>query len=123
MKLLLDSHISKGTIPAFLKRIDFVQIEHLADWHSGSLLSASDEDILKKCREEGRTFVTFDLNSIPDLLLNFAQGELSHSGIFFASEVTVGTDEPGKIARSLEKLALEFKDADLTNIVRFLPAP
>ena len=122
MILLLDCHIPKLTVKTLRSKAGFLQIEHLVDWRSGAFLRSSDEDILTACHEEGRTFVTFDLRTIPDLLRHWAAEERPHSGVIFVDDKTFRPNSPA-FASALAALATEYRSTGMLNIVRFLRAP
>jgi hypothetical protein len=120
--LLLDCHIPKLTIKALRSKAPFLQVEHLADWRSGAFLRASDEEILTACHEEQRTFVTFDLRTIPDLLRQWAAEDRPHSGVIFVDDKTFRPNSP-IFASALATLTSEYRSTGMLNIVRFLGAP
>ncbi|MGZ8939214.1 MAG: DUF5615 family PIN-like protein [Limisphaerales bacterium] len=121
MTLLLDCHIPKATLKALRLKAPFLQVEHLADWRAGAFLRASDEDILTACHEEGRTFVTFDLRTIPDLLREWAAEDRPHSGLIFVDDKTFRPNSPA-FASALAALASEYRSTGMSNVVRFLRA-
>ena len=120
MRVLLDCHMAKGTVGALRQRLPSLQAEHLASWRAGAFLRGSDEDILAACHAEQRVFVTFDQRTIPDLLRIWAAEERAHAGLIFGDENTVGTNNPGAVARAMARLAIELGDEDTTNLIRFL---
>lgn len=122
MRLLLDCHIAKATIPALRKKLPSVDSQHLAKWHGGAFLKAEDDEILEMCHAEHRAFVTFDQRTIPDLLRQWAAEERPHSGVIFGDENSVKPSVPGAVAAALAALLAELGDSDLLNAVRFLRA-
>jgi hypothetical protein len=120
VRLLLDCHISKATVRALQQSYSLLDVEHLAVWHSGAFLRASDEEILIVCHRERRVFATFDQRTIPDLLRSWAAEQRSHSGVIFGDENTVKPARPGAVASALARLVKEIGDSDTTNLVRFL---
>ena len=122
MTLLLDCHIPKAALKALRSKAPFLQVEHLADWRAGAFLRASDEDILTACYEERRTFVTFDLRTIPELLRQWAAEDRPPSGVIFVDDKSFRPNSPTFVA-SLANLASEYRSTSMLNIVRFLHAP
>lgn len=122
MTLLFDCHIPKTTLKALRSKATFLQVCHLAEWRAGGFLRASDEDILTACYEEQRTFVTFDLRTIPDLLRQWAAEDRPHSGIIFVDDKTFRPQSPA-FASALAALCSEYRSTGMLNIVRFLHAP
>ena len=94
MRLLFDCHVAKAALGALRKLDPSIQAEHLAGWHGGAWLRAADAEILALCHEEGRTFVTFDLRTIPDLLRQWAAEDRPHSGVIFGDANTVPPNSP-----------------------------
>src|SRR5258706_14897773 len=123
MRLLLDCHITKATLSALRKKIPTVDAQHLADWRGGTLLRAEDEEILAMCHQEGRTFVTYDQRTIPDLLRQCASEARPHSGVIFGDENSVKPNVPRAVAAALAALIIELGGRDLLNAVRFLRSP
>ncbi len=122
MTLLLDCHIPKATLKALRSKAAFLQVENLAAWRAGAFLRASDEDILSACYEEQRTFITFDLRTIPDLLRQWAAEDRPHSGVIFVDDKTFPANSPA-FTSALATLASEYRSTGVLNIVRFLHAP
>jgi hypothetical protein len=120
VRLLLDCHISKGTIKILRAKAPFLSAEHLADWRAGAFLRATDEDILTLCHEERRTLVTFDLRTIPDLLREWAAEDRPHSGVIFGDEKTVRPTSPAAVATLVAEVAREHQNTGMLNKVRFL---
>src|SRR5688500_6259991 len=98
VRLLLDCHITKATLPALRKKVPSLEAQHLALWRGGAFLRSSDEDILAACHQERRALVTFDQRTIPDLLRQWAAEDRPHSGVIFGDQNTVKPNRPGAVA-------------------------
>lgn len=120
MKVLLDVHITKATVNALTKAAPGIKAEHISDWRSGGLRTASDGDILAACQEDRRVFVTFDQRTIPGLLRHWAAEGRDHAGVIFGDENTVRPNSPAAVASALAALADEVGSMDTANMVRFL---
>jgi len=120
MRLLLDVHIPAAVAVAVRRRLPGLDILHISDWHSGGFLEAEDPAVLAECAKEGRGLVTFDLKTIPALLVEWAEAQRSHAGVFLVDEKTVRPENVGAVAASIADLVTELRDADTTNLVRFL---
>jgi hypothetical protein len=120
VRLLLDCHISRATVPALRKRLPFLHSEHLAAWRAGEFLRAADEDILSEWHRERRVFVTFDQRTIPDLLRLWAAEGRSHSGVVFGDERSVKPSQPGAVTAAIARLVAEIGNSDTTNLIRYL---
>jgi hypothetical protein len=120
VKLLLDGHIKKATVAALHSRCPSVEVAHLADWRGGMFRTAPDPDILAACFEEGRSFVSYDQRTIPDLLRRWAAEERPHAGVIFGDSNTVPAHDAGSVARALASLLKDASGLDLTNAVLHL---
>ena len=120
MKLLLDYHIKKATVPALKRRCPELDVAHIADWRDGALRAAEDADILVACFEERRLFVTYDQRTIPGLLRRWAAEDISHAGVIFGDSDSVPANDPGTVAAALSALVEEISSSDMTNGVRYL---
>ncbi len=121
MKLLLDSHVTKAAIAALKRRAPQLDAIHLADWRAGTLLNASDADILAACFTENRVWFTYDTRTVPDLLRQWAAAERPHAGVIFASSKTLPSNNPGALAIALLAVVeQQVGNADTRNLVRFV---
>ena len=123
MKLLLDSHIKRAVVEALRRRAPHLEAVHLAHWRRGTFLDAADADILAACYEERRVWLTYDQQTIPDLLRQWAADERPHAGVFFADRNTVSPNDVGALAAAITELASEIGASDTTNLVRYLRPP
>ena len=120
MKLLLDGHIKKASVPALQRRSLGLDVAHIADWQGGAFRTAEDAEVVAACFEEGRVFVTYDQRTIPGLLRRWAEEERPHSGVIFGDNNTVPANDPGALARALAMLIEKMRGSDMTNVVRYL---
>lgn len=120
VRLLLDSHITKATLPALKRRAPELAAEHIADWRPSAFIDADDAEILAVCFEEGRVLVTYDQRTVPGLLRAWAKEERSHAGVIFGDRNTVPPDDAGAVAASIMALVAEIGEAQTTNLVRYL---
>jgi hypothetical protein len=120
VKLLLDGHIKKAAGPVLQRRSSGLDVIHIANWRGGLFRTADDEDILVACAEENRVFVTYDLRTIPGLLRRWALEERSHAGVIFGDRASVPPNDPGAVASALLSLFRDLREANMTNVVRFL---
>jgi len=123
LKLLLDSHVKKAAIGALRKRLLGLEAIHLAEWREGALLHAEDEEILAACYEERRLWLTYDQQTIPDLLRQWAAEERPHAGVIFGDRNTVPPNDARAVAAAVAELAAELGSVDTTNLVRYLRPP
>ena len=123
MRLLLDDHVKKATVGALQRRCPGLDVVHLAAWQAGAYRTAEDELILRACFEEGRSLVSYDQRTIPDLLRRWAAEERPHAGVIFGDSNTVPANDPGAVARALAALVQEFSSSEMINTVLYLRPP
>ena len=116
--LLLDEHISPRVASGLRER----GLDALAfvEWHGGTFLKQPDDELLLAAHREGRTLVTYDVNTIPALLRQFTAAGIDHSGVIFVSSRTIRHDDIGGLVRALEKLLTQAAPGDLRNQQLFL---
>ena len=118
MRLLLDAHLSPVLARELQARgIDAVSIR---DWRAGEYRTASDEQVLALAYAEGRTFVTYDLRTIPPLLQEWAESGRHHAGVVLVDDATIWPDGIGGLLDALSALLLETGDASWEDRVVFL---
>jgi hypothetical protein len=120
VKLLLDSHVKKAVVEALGRRAPRLDVVHLAQWREGTFLAAEDADILAGCWEEGRVWLTYDQQTIPDLLRQWGAEERPHAGVFFGDRNTVPPNDVRAVAAAVARLVAEIGEGDTTNLVRYL---
>ncbi len=76
----------------------------LRDWRGGAFLNRPDEEILRAAFLEKRILVTFDVNSIPELLVRLAVAGEDHAGVILVSSLSFDQDDLGSLARALVPL-------------------
>ncbi len=118
MKLLLDAHISPAVVQAV--NTGCVDIVALRDWHTGIYLEADDEIILRAAHDEMRTFVTYDLRTIPPLLKSWAEQGIAHGGVVLVDDRTIAASDIGGIARALSRLVEQLGDSHWENRITYL---
>jgi hypothetical protein len=120
LKLLLDSHVKKAVVDALRRRAPRLDAIHLADWRRGAFLHTDDAEILAACYEEGCVWLTYDQQTVPDLLRQWAAEDRPHAGVVFGDRNTVLPNDVKAIAVAFAKLLAEIGEADTTNLVRHL---
>src|SRR4051812_6250811 len=118
MQLVLDAHFSQSVSrPLRSLGIDVVTLD---EWHGGSRRDWPDEMILAAAYIEGRTWVTYDINSVPDLLRERAEAGLSHGGVILIQSRTVRQGDFGGQIRALRALVEQHGDEPWTDRVQYL---
>jgi hypothetical protein len=102
MRLLLDSHLPSA-LPRQLCRHD-VDAMALADWMAGSYRNAADDQILEAAHSDRRVLVTYDVRTIPALLVEWAETGRHHGGIALVDDRTLPPNDVGGLLRALLRL-------------------
>jgi predicted nuclease of predicted toxin-antitoxin system len=123
LKLLLDEHISPSIAVALSKNRSRIDVLAIRDWHHGVFLNQSDDRILAAAQKENRVLVTYDVNTLPDLLIQKAIAEESHAGVIFVSSLSFPQRDIGRITRALTHLAAQASPVSWVNRVVFLTRP
>ncbi len=119
MKLLLDAHIDPAVARGLAARVA-IDVISLRDWHDREYLNADDEPILRAAAAEGRTLVTYDQQTIPDLLSAWGEQGIPHSGVIFVDNRTIAQGDVGGLIRALVDIIDELGDVDWENRIAFL---
>ena len=121
LALLLDENISREiALQVSAKRPD-IAIFSVHDWEKGRLRSVSDEEVLRAAEEAAFTLVTYDVNTIPLLLVRLANDAFVHSGIIFVHNATMRSNDYGGLTRALIQLYDAEREAAWKDRLFFLP--
>jgi predicted nuclease of predicted toxin-antitoxin system len=104
MKILLDEHISPVVAREAGNLAPGTEIVSILNWKSGQFRNCPDAGILRAARAEGFVLVTFDVNTIPPVLSDFARAGESHAGVVFVSSKSFAQNDIGALARALARL-------------------
>lgn len=104
MNLLLDENVSPTLVGILAKKKPPIAALALRDWRGGALLNRPDEEILRLALLEKRVLLTFDVNSIPELLTRMAVAGEDHAGVILVSSLSFSQDDLGALARALVPL-------------------
>ena len=121
MRLLLDAHVPPAVARALIA--DGIDIQTLQTWLSGEHWDAFDDQILTAAHADGRTLVTFDSGTIPELLKVWAETGQHHSGIILIDDRTIRQADVGGLVRALRRLIQESGDEPWMDRVVFLKRP
>jgi len=123
LSLLLDENISEEIARQILaKRVD-IPIFSAHDWEEGRLRGVSDEMVLRAAAEAGLILVSYDVNTIPLLLMRLANEAFVHGGIVFVHNATIRSNDYGSLIRALIQLYDAEKEAEWKDRLYFLPPP
>ena len=101
LSLLLDEQISPQTAVALASLNAQVPVVSLYTWRSGALTGTDDALVLQGAAEDGLTLVTYDLKTIPPVLVEWGTQGRSHGGVIFVDDRSISTADFGGLARAL----------------------
>lgn len=90
------------------------------DWEEDRLKGASDEEVILAAAEADLALVTYDVNTIPLLLIHLANEGLTHSGITFVNNAAIRSNDYGGLVRALIQLYDAEKEADWQDRIFYL---
>ena len=120
MKLLLDEHLSPKLVEIIRALASRVDIESIYRWQSGRFINRPDDMILRAAAEDGRTLVTFDVRTIPSILVEFGISGEEHAGVIFVSIKSYPQNDFKGLAHAIVALAERSASDDWTNRVVYL---
>ena len=123
LSLLLDENISDEIARQIVEKRPDIPIVSAHDWEGGRLRGVSDEVVLRTAAEAGLTLVSYDVNTIPLLLIRLANEAFVHGGIVFVHNATIRSNENGRLVRTVIQLYDAEKEAEWKERLYFLPPP
>jgi predicted nuclease of predicted toxin-antitoxin system len=105
LRFLLDEHLSPEVVSAVQAVNQEISVVSLNHWENSQYRELDDGIVLAKAHEQGLTLVTYDLKTIPPLLVPWGQRGIPHAGVIFGSSNTISTSEIGAIARAHSHVA------------------
>jgi hypothetical protein len=123
LALLLDENLSDEIARQVAAKRPDIVIFSAHDWEGGRLRGVSDEEVLRVAAEAGLTLVSYDVNTIPLLLVRLANEAFIHGGIIFVHNASIRSNDYGRLVRALIQLYAAEKDAEWKDRLFFLPQP
>ena|SRR5579862_4815382 len=123
LSLLLDQHISPEIAAQVRAKRPDIPIVSIYEWQDGCYIGIADRVILQAAVGESLTLVTYDRKSIPPILREWGAAEVSHAGVLFVDNLTIASNDFGRLTRALIHYWSEQQAEDWTNRVGYLPAP
>jgi hypothetical protein len=120
LRYLLDEQISPVVADAVRRTHASIWIESVYRWRGGKLVGAPDSEVLRIAREGRLTLVTYDLQTIPDLLAAWAEEGIHHSGVVLVDGLSIAPADFGGLARALIRLWEQRRTFDWLNRPVFL---
>ena len=120
LSFLLDEQIS----PEIAKQIDSkhpeIPIFTIYTWQKGYYLGVSDEIILKAAASEQLTLITYDQKTIPPILSEWGQANISHAGVIFIDYRSISPNNFGGLVRAIIWLWDTQSQGDWQNRIVYL---
>ena len=120
LSFLLDEQIS----PEIAKQIDSkrpeIPIFTIHTWQKGYYLGVSDEIILKAAASEQLTLITYDQKTIPPILSEWGQANISHAGVIFIDYRSISPNNFGGLVRAIIWLWDTQSQGDWQNRIVYL---
>ncbi|GAB4232767.1 MAG: hypothetical protein Kow0049_15840 [Stanieria sp.] len=101
LSFLLDEQISPEIAKQINSKRPDISIVTIHTWHDGYYLGVSDEIILKLAAEEKLTLITYDQKTIPPILLEWGELNISHGGIVFIDYRSIPPHNFGRLVKTL----------------------
>lgn len=121
LALLLDEQISPVVARQLAGHQLGLRVETVHRWRQGELLSKPDWLVLQAATDEQLTLVTYDLKTIPPILVEWGGLGISHAGVILIDERTIATDDFGGLIRALTLLWQRERHANWTDRMLYLP--
>lgn len=123
LSLLLDQHISSEIAEQIRSKRPEIPIWSLCEWREGVFIGAADPLILRAASDERLTLVTYDRKTIPPVLIEWGISGISHGGVVFVDNLTIASNDFGRLIRALIYYWDQEHVGDWTNRIGFLSAP
>ncbi len=117
---MLDEHICPVVASLVRELLQQAQLESVHNFRAGRFLNCEDGVIPREASREQWVLVTFDVNTIPDVLRGMAEAQEDHAGVIFISSKSFAQNDHGGLARALAAACRDGADADRTNRILFL---
>ena len=92
------------------------------DWRGGSYGATSDDQLLSAATADLRVLVTYDCQTIPPLLKEWAETGRHHAGVVLIDEKTLSPRDIGGLVRALSRLSADRGGQTWTDRVVYLRA-
>ena len=123
LSFLLDQQISPEIAAHIQSKRPEIPIVSLYSWRGGVFVGIADEQILRAAAEDNLTLITYDRKTIAPLLKEWGGSGFSHNGVVFVDNVTIASNDFGRLVRGLIYYWDQEHASDWTNRIGFLPAP
>ncbi len=101
LSLLLDEQISPQVVAALSVLAAEVPVVSIHGWRGGALLGSDDALVLQEAAQEGLTLVTYDLKTIPPVLVEWGIAGQPHGGVILVDDRSISPADFGGLTRAL----------------------
>lgn len=117
---LLDENISPVIADKVAAKNADIVVHSVLRWRDGTLIGQTDIRVLRAATESGLTLVTYDLKTIPPLLMELASDGEPHSGVLFVDDASIRNNDFGKLVTALLAHFEKYGTEDWADRVAFL---
>ncbi|MCC6443112.1 MAG: DUF5615 family PIN-like protein [Armatimonadetes bacterium] len=122
LSLLLDENISPEVADQINWKRPDIPIVSLQHWQEGILIGMSDKQTIRCAAQAELILVTYDQNSLPELLARLGSEGFSHEGVIFIDRRTLSSNDFGGLVRALVLFWDDRHDYDWENRIDYLRA-
>src|SRR5437762_228254 len=98
---LLDENISPVVVEQLALNNPQITVQSVHRWRGGEFVGQADEGILRAAFRERLTLVTYDLKTIPPLLVELASENEVHAGVLFIDDASLRSNDFGGLVKAL----------------------
>lgn len=120
LSFLLDEQISPEIAKQISAKRPDISIYSIHIWQQGHYLGVADEIILKAASVEKLTFITYDQQTIPPILIEWGQANIHHAGIVFIDYRSIALNHFGKLIKAIVWLWDNQNQADWSDRIIYL---
>ena len=117
---LLDENISPVVAEQLTLKNPQITVQSVHRWRGGEFVGQADERILRAAFQEQLTLVTYDLKTIPPLLVELAFENESHADVLFVDDASLRSNDFGGLVKALLTHWQQYQSEEWTIRVAFL---
>ena len=117
---LLDENLSQVISEQVAKKNTSILIVSVHSWRGGAFKGMPDSRIIRAAAEEGLTLISYDRQTIPNLLKQIFSERESHSGILFVDNLSIKNQDIGGLVNAILSHWDENRDEDWNNRTGYL---
>jgi hypothetical protein len=117
---LLDENISPAIAAQVAAKDGRFTIHSVHEWRGGEFLGQTDARVVRAASAEQLTLVTYDVNTIPPLLQEFAADGETHASVLFIDSAVIRSNDFGGLVKALTAHWERHRDESWENRVALL---